>query len=84
MTNTTLLQIFILQSIAKEKSYPYEIFKLLKNKGVEIKLHSTYNCLKALEKKGKHLEENRKQLPKEKYFSNNQLKQMRERKGENK
>ena len=52
MTNTTLLQIFILQSITKKESYPYEIFKLIKNKGVEIKLHSVYNCLKALEKKG--------------------------------
>ena len=52
MTNTTLLQIFILQSITKEESYPYEIFKLLKNKGIKIKLHSIYNSLKALEKKG--------------------------------
>ena len=52
MRNTTLLQIFILQSITKQESSPYEIFKLIKNKGVEIKLNYVYNCLKALQKKG--------------------------------
>ena len=52
MTNTTLLQILVLNSIRKEQTYPYQIFKRVQNKGIEIKLHSIYNCLKALEKKG--------------------------------
>ena len=52
MTNTTLLQILVLNSIRKKQTYPYQIFKRIQNKGIEIKLHSIYPCLKVLEKKG--------------------------------